>query len=202
MSAKIDTIKNSSGQDLLVNGYPRQPGRIIEYLSSVCDGSSVAVGSGTYKFQNVSTQQLLTATTTTVYAVVRGSVIDYVPPVGTTAVTYRFHFTTYWDTDHAINHYKFFIDNNEVVYARHNRSGRYIEDRYTFTWTIDIGGAANTNTGRQAVWTSSKKLYMMVRNYGSSDDSNLHGTYYWDGGGGGGTAANFSMPQLDIIAAA
>jgi hypothetical protein len=202
MSAKIDTIKNSSGQDLLVNGYPRQPGRIIEYLSSVCDGSSVAAGSGTYKFQSVFTQQLLTATTTTVYAVVRGSVIDYIPPVGTTKVTYRFHFTTYWDTDHAINHYKFFIDNNEVVYARHNRSGRYIEDRYTFTWTINIGGANNTNTGRLATWNTPKKLYMMVRNYGSSDDSNLHGTYYWDGAGGTGTANNFSMPQLDIIAAA
>jgi hypothetical protein len=43
---------------------------------------------------------------------------------------------------------------------------------------------------------------MMVRNYGASNDANLHGTYYWDGGGGTGTAANFSMPQLDIIAAA
>lgn len=198
MSAKIDTIKNSTGQDLLVNGYPRQPGRIIEYLSGACDGSTVAAASGTYQFQNVSTQQVLTATTTTVYAVINGSVIHYVPPPGATRVTYRFHFTTYWDSDHAINHYKFFIDNNEVVYARHNRSGRLIEDRYTFTWTINIGGSDNTNTGRLSTWTTPKKLYMMVRNYGSSDDSNLHGTYYWDGTGGN----NFSMPQLDIIAAA
>lgn len=202
MSAKIDTIKNASGQDLLVNGYPRQPGRIIEYLSGVCDGSSVTVGSGKYNFQSVFTQQVLTATTTTTYAVIKGSVIDYVPPVGATKVTYRFHFATYWDTDHAINHYKFFINNNEVVYARHNRSGRYIEDRYTFTWAINIGGTDNTNTGRLSTWDTPKRLYMMVRNYGASDDSNLHGTYYWDGAGGAGTANNFSMPQLDIIAAA
>jgi hypothetical protein len=202
MSAKIDVLKNSSSQDLLINGYPRRPGRIIEYLSSICDGSQVTVGSGTYRFQSVFTQQVLTATTSTTYTPIKGSVIDYVPPAGATNVTYRFHFTTYWDTDHAINHYKFFIDNNEVVYARHNRSGRYIEDRYTFTWTIKINGTNNTNNGTLATWTAPKTLYMMVRNYGTSDDSNLHGTYYWDGGGGAGTSNNFSMPQLDIIATA
>lgn len=194
MSAKIDIVKNSSGQDLLVDGYPRQPGRIIEYLSSMCDGSTVRVASGVYNFQQVSAAQI----STTTYTTIRGSVIDYVPPVGTTAVTYRYHFTSYWDTDHAINHYKFFIDSEEVVYARHNRSGRYIEDRYSFEWTINIGGTANANTGRQATWTSPKTLYMQFRQYGASDDSNLNGTYYWDGGGGN----QFSMPQLSIIATA
>ena len=194
MSAKIDLIQNSAGQELLVNGYPRQPGRIIEYLTGMCDGSTVRVASGTYRFQQVSAAQI----STTTYTTIRGSVIDYVPPTGTNAVTYRYHFASYWDTDHAINHYKFFIDGEEVVYARHNRSGRYIEDRYSFEWTIDIGGTANSNTGRQAVWTTPKTLYMQFRQYGASNDSNLNGTYYWDGGGGN----QFSMPQLSIIATA
>lgn len=194
MSAKIDIVQNTSGQELLVDGYPRQPGRIIEYLTGMCDGSTVRVASGTYRFQQVSAAQI----STTTYTTIRGSVIDYVPPIGTTAVTYRYHFTSYWDTDHAINDYKFFIDGEEVLFARHNRGGRYIEDRYTFEWVIDIGGTANANTGRQATWTSPKTLYMQFRHYGGSNDSNLNGTYYWDGAGGN----QFSMPQLSIIATA
>ena len=42
---KVDTLKNNLNEDLLVNGYPRKPGQVIEYLSSPCDGSSVTVGS-------------------------------------------------------------------------------------------------------------------------------------------------------------
>jgi hypothetical protein len=160
----------------------------------MCDGSIVRVASGTYQFQQVSAAQI----STTTYTTIRGSVIDYVPPLGTNAVTYRYHFASYWDSDHAINHYKFFIDGEEVVYARHNRSGRLIEDRNSFEWTIDIGGTANANTGRQATWTTPKTLYMQFRQYGASNDANLNGTYYWDGA----TVNQFSMPQLSIIATA
>lgn len=194
MSAKIDVLKNSSGQDLLINGYPRRPGRIIEYLSGMCDGSQVTVASGTYQFQQVSAAQA----SSTAYTTIRGSLIDYVPPVGTTSVTYRFHFSTYWGAAHAINHYKFFIDDAEVVYARHNRSGQYIEDRAVFEWTINIGGVANANTGRQASWPTPKRLYMQVRQYGGSNYANLHGTYYWDGA----TSNQFNMPELSIVATA
>lgn len=194
MSAKIDVVKNSSGQDLLINGYPRRPGRIIEYLTGMCDGGQVTVASGTYQMQQVSAAQA----SSTAYTTIRGSLIDYVPPVGATAVTYRFHFSTYWGAAHAINHYKFFIDDAEVVYARHNRSGQYIEDRAAFEWTINIGGVANTNTGRQASWPTSKRLYMQVRQYGGSNYANLHGTYYWDGAG----SNQFNMPELSIVATA
>lgn len=194
MSATIDTLRNSAGQDLLVNGYPRQPGRIIEYLTGMCDGSTVRTATGEYKFEQVSAIQA----TSTTYTTIRGSAIDYVPPSGATAVTYRYHFATYWVAAHAINDYKFFIDNQEVVYARHNRSGQYIEDRASFEWTINIGGTANANTGRQATWTSLKRLYMQVRQYGGSNYANLNGTTYWDGAG----SNQFSMPQLSIIATA
>lgn len=194
MSAKIDTLKNSSGQDTLVNGYPRRPGRIVEYLTGMCDGSSVTVASGTYRMQQVSAAQA----TSTSYTPIRGSLIDYVPPAGTTAVTYQFHFSTYWGAAHAINHYKFFIDDAEVVYARHCRSGQYIEDRAVFEWTIDIGAADNTSYGRHSVWSTPKRLYMQVRQYGGSNYANLHGTYYWDGAG----SNQFNLPQLTVIATA
>jgi len=191
---KVDTLKNNLNEDLLVNGYPRKPGQVIEYLSSPCDGSQVTVGSGTYTFPNVTGVQ----TSVTSYTDVTGSSITYTPPTGTTRVVYDFHYTMYWSDDHAISHWKFFIDADEVTYARFSRSGRYPEDRYSFVWSIAIGGSANTNTGRQATWTTPKTLKMQWRSYSTGNRRNIHGTTYWDGGG----STQFSMPILTIIAIA
>ena len=191
---KVDTLKNNLNEDLLVDGYPRKPGQVIEYLSSPCDGSQVTVGSGTYTFPNVTGVQ----TSVTSYTDVTGSSITYTPPTGTTRVVYDFHYTMYWSDDHAISHWKFFIDADEVTYARFSRSGRYPEDRYSFVWSIAIGGSANTNTGRQATWTTAKTLKMQWRSYSTGNRRNIHGTTYWDGGG----STQFSMPILTIIAIA
>jgi hypothetical protein len=90
-SLRVDDIKNSAGTAVLVNGYPRQPGQIIEYLSSPCDGSSVTVGSGTYTFQNVTGVQ----TGTDSYVDITGSSLAYTPPTGTTRVKYIFEYNWY-----------------------------------------------------------------------------------------------------------
>lgn len=191
---KATNWQSPAGVDYFVDGYPRRPGQIIEYLSSPCDGSTITGLSGSYVFPNVTTQQ----TTTTAYADITGSSIAYTPPAGTSRVIYKFDYAMRWEQDHAITHAKFFIDSNEVVYARHSRSGRYPEDRVPFEWTINIGGAANTNTGRLESWTSPKTLKMQIRRYGDSNARNLHGTTYWDGG----ASNQFSMPSLTIIAIA
>lgn len=192
---KVDVIQNSAGQDLLVNGYPRRPGQIIELLSSPCDGSLVTVGSGTYTLQNVTSAYALTDA----YTDLPGSVLAYVPPAGTTRVKYAFHFNHYWNGgSHCISHHKFFIDGVEVVYSRHSRSGTYPEGRYTFEWTIAIGGTANPNTGRQATWTTPKTLKMQSRRYGASNSIAVHSTTYWDGTSG----AVLGIPVLEITAIA
>jgi hypothetical protein len=192
---KVDELQNTAGQPLLVNGYPRQPGQIIEVLSSVCDGSSVTVGSGTYTFQNVTTQQGYVGTT---FTDINGSLMSYTPPAGTTRVMYRFTFGTYWVGVHAINGYRFLIDGAEVVFSRHSRSAQYNEDRYAFEWTIAIGGTPNANTGRQGAWTSAKALKLQYNQYGASNYNNLHGTAYWNG-----TNSNqFNIPILTITAIA
>ena len=170
-------------------------GQIIETISSVCDGSTITVQSGTYTIQNVTTQQVYVGAT---YTDITGSSIAYTPPAGTTRVQYEFQFASYWVGEHAINDYIFFIDGVEVVFARHNRSAQYIEDRSTFVWTIPIGGTANANTGRQATWTTPKVMKMQFRNYGASNYANLHGTTYWNGT----TGNQFSMPHIKITAIA
>jgi hypothetical protein len=122
--------------------------------------------------------------------------MSYVPPIGATSVHYSFQYNTQWVADHAINDYKFYIDDAEVTYARHNRSMRYNEDRSTFEWTIQIGGADILANGQLSSWTVPRELYMMVRHYGTSNYSNIHGTYYWDGGAGN----QFGAPILTITA--
>ena len=193
-SLKVDTLKNSQGDDLLVNGYPRQPGQIIEYLASPCDGSLVKVLSGEYTFQQVTGIQVLSVA----YSDVLGSVMAYVPPAGTRQVIYKYVSTMRWEHDHAISHWKFFIDSDEVVQARVSRSGRYPEDRMEFEWVINIGGTANPNTGRQASWTVPKILKLQSRWYSDVNARNLHATVYWDGA----SSAQLSIPLLTILAIA
>lgn len=193
---KTDTVTNSAGKTLLNNGYPYQPGQVIEYLASPCDGSSMVGLSGTYVTTNVTSAQVLTAN----YSFITGSQITYTPPVGTTRVIYRYDFDSYWQTTaHSITHFAFQIEGVEVLYARHCRSMQYLEYRSTFEWIIQIGGEANTNTGRQSTWTTGKTLVMRARRYAAgSNGQDLNGTTYWDG-----IASNqFGQPQISIIAIA
>lgn len=191
---RVNNIDNTAGTDLFVNGYPRQPGQIIEYLSSPCDGSSVTVASGTYTFQNVTGRQNLTAN---VFNDNNGSVISYTPPAGTTRVIYRFTFSMGWDQDHAISYHKFYIDGVEVTNAKFNRSGRYPEDRYSFEWPIAIGGTATPASGRQATWTTPKTLKIMSADYGDSNSRFMHSGNYGQLSGDA-----LSQPTLTIIAIA
>lgn len=174
----------------------RVPGTIIERLSSVCDGSSVTVSSGTYTFQNVTGQQ----GTTNTYTDINGSVLSYNPPPGTKQVKYTYNFSSYWqDAAHSINHYTFLIDGVEVLRSRHNRSAQYNETRDSFEWVINIGGTADSNVGRQSTWTSAKTLKMQVRAYSDGANSaDLNGTFYWNAT----TGNQFNLPVLTIEAIA
>lgn len=191
---RSNIIQSSTGTNFIIDGYPRMPGQIIEYLSSPCDGSTIVGASGSYTWPSVTAQQSDSYS----YIDLNGSSISYTPPAGATRVIYRFEWQSYWGSAHAIAHNKFFIDGTEVLYARHSRSSQYHEGRSPFEWTINIGGVGNTNTGRQASWTTAKIMKIQYRSYGSGDIMYQHGTTYWDGGGGN----QFSMPHLSIIAIA
>ena len=192
---RVANVANAGGTNVLVNGYPTQPGQIIEYLTSPCDGSSVTGLSGSYSTESVTAGMALT----TSYADVTGSSITYTPPAGATKVIYRFNYMISWTDDtHAIVHVKFLIDGVEVLHARRTHASQYFEDTATFEWTVNINGTANANTGRQASWTSPKTLKLSAREYGASDEMALHQTHYWDGAPG----VFFSMPTITIIAIA
>lgn len=168
---------------------------IKEVLTMLCDGGTYTVPSGTYTATNVTAAQSLTTT----YGDVNGSVINYTPPSGTTAVVYEFNFGFCRDTNaFAVAHFKFYIAGTEVVYARHalgaNSSPELVT---TLKYVIPIGGSANTNTGRLASWSGAKELKIQAREYNSStNDAKLFTTFNWDGGPG----QEFSTPTLTITA--
>ena len=162
-------------------------GQILEIVSSVCDGSTV----NGYTFQNVSALQNFT----TSYADVTGSSISYTPPAGTTQVVYEFNYMASFHDNHAIASLKFFIDSDEVVYGRHTYgASTNFHGRLTFKWVINIGGSADTNVGRLASWSGAKTLKLQGREYGSSNESAIHSTAYWENTGTG----QLSIPTLTI----
>lgn len=192
----VNDIQNTAGVTVMSNGYPRQPGQIIEYLTSQCDGSTLTSINGNVVTQNVTAAQDFSTT----YLDVTGSTVTYTPPSWATEVVYQFTCAFAWQTTaHSIQHFKFFIDASEVVFARHNRSSTYLESRHTFEWIIPIGGAANTNTGRQSSWTTPKTLKMQSRRYAAASNGGLlNGTVYWDGV----TSNQFNIPSITLIAIA
>ena len=163
---------------------------IKEQLIMLCDGNDYTVSSGTYTSTSVQRRKQIAS-----YTDIDGSSISYTPPNGTTMVLYEFIFSFTFKDSGPIGHFKFFIDSNEVTYARQPISGtgnphQPVSSRFA----ISIGGTADTTTGRQATWTTAKTLKMQVRMYGGNNECRLHESKYWDG-----SASNqIHMPKLMV----
>lgn len=201
--ANINKLNSKSGSALLLNNDVEvngtitkeyRPGEVIEMLSSPCDGSTVEGISGSYTWPNVSAFQNILSTS---YVDLTGSEISYLPPAGASKVIYDLYFSTTAYDAHPIAHYKFYIDADEVTNARFDMSARdYHEIKGSLKWTINIGGIADTDTGRQASWTVAKTLKVQVRAYTGSSQQRAHALRYWDG-----VPANiFTQPVLTLTA--
>ena len=169
-----------------------ETGQVLEYITGVCDGNTVTTPHGSYTLTNVAARQTLSAS----YAVDNGSSIDYTPPANTKKVLYRFSFVNAFNNNHAIEHFKFYIDSSEVTLARTSIGAQYKEMLINFEWVMDIGTSTNSTTGRFTSWTANKTLQMRARYYGGSNDGWLHESYYWDGG----ASSQLHKPTLTIIA--
>ena len=109
----VDTIEpKTSGEVVSING---KKGQVLEILTSLCDGSTVEVASGSYTFQNVTALQ----DGTTSYVDLTGSTLSYKPPAGTKKVIYEFTYIFARTADTGpLGHHKFFIDDVEATNAR------------------------------------------------------------------------------------
>ena len=169
-----------------------ETGQVLEYITGVCDGTTVTTPHNTYTLTNVASDTQVT----TSYAVLNGSSIAYTPPANTKKVLYRFSFATNFNDDHGILHIKFYIDSNEVTLARTESAGQYLGQFVNFEWVMDIGNSTNSTTGRFTSWTSNKTLQLRVREFGASNEVAVNSTRYWDGG----STRQLHKPTLTIIA--
>ena len=183
---KVDSIEPANS----VTGLKGMP---IEVLAGVCDGTAVTVQSGTYTLSEVTAKLQLT----TAYVDVTGSSIDYTPPSGTSRVIYEFMHQFGWSNDHAISHWKLFLDGAEVTDARHSLSGRYPERIEHHKWVFSIGVSNTAATGAVLNWDTARNIKLQAREYGSGNGfDRVHSTVYWDGGG----SEEISKPILQITA--
>ena len=165
----------------------------LEQHMGMNDGSTRALSMGTFTFPNITSSNDINTTT---YTDMPFSVATYKPPSGAIGVQYEITYSVAWANDHSINHHKLYVDSTEILYGRHNISGRYREGLYSFRWYFAIGGSTNNNTGRFASWNSNKVIKLKARNYGGSNRGIYHYTQYWDGN----TGHQFFKPMIKITA--
>ena len=153
-------------------------GEIIENLELTCTGQAQTVLSGAYTPQNVTGVQNLTST----YADVTGSTLAYTPPAGTTRVVFTFGCQVSYKDTNAISHWKLFLDSDEVTAFRRSASASIGEIFHSLSWIFTIGGSAVTATGVVESWGSAKTIKLQSREFGSSNEAELHTTTNFDGG--------------------
>ena len=169
---------------------------VLEHIAGQCDGSTRACNFGTFTFPNITS--VPGNFNTDVYQ--QMIAVSYKPPAGAIGVEFNFHFSGSWRGDtHAIQHFKFFVDSNEITNARFNTSNRYYENLCSFRYYITIGGSGNDYpVGRLENWNSAKTLEMKTRAYQANGNrvADMYGTYYWDGAN---SPQQFKQPQMEII---
>ena len=181
--------------NLLLQNNNTGTGRILETFSGFCNGSSFSVLSGTYALEAVTATQKLTGTT---LVDITGSTINYVPPAGTKTVLYEFTMQVSAVDSHGIGHFRSYIDSVEVTNAKISISANTIIQGI-FTQKIAIqcnAGTNNIDDAQFTSWTASKEIKIQGRSYSTSNEVEVHGTYYWDGAG----SNQFIKPRLQITA--
>ena len=168
--------------------------RILEQVSAPCTGESVMTSFGPRATTQVTGVQNLTSS----YANLNGSIFTYRPPTGTHTVIYKFVYQISNHDADGIAHFRFYIDADEILYARHTNRADDFQSRVQFEWPIriDPSQATDLNHGRLQSWDEDKILKLGVREYNSSYEMKLHVTNNYDGAG----TDQFSMPVITISA--
>lgn len=191
-----DVLKNGSTPGTLEFGpIPTKPGQVIEQISTLCNGRSVTVGSGTYTIPSVTAVQYPGDS----FVDVTGSSFTYTPPSGTNTVIYEFKFHIgYYSTYAPLGHFKFFLDSTEVTAVRESIYG-YYDTSHIMRVPLSLNNSTeDIANGKVGSWTSNKTMKVQARRYTSSFPPALHRSYYWEGTGN----PFFTMPTLEITSIA
>ena len=172
-------LKNGSTPGTLEFAQPKaQPGQVIETISSICNGRSVTVGSGTYTITDVTGPQYPGVT----YVDVDGSSFTYTPPSDTNTVVYEFHqYIGYAGTTAPLGHFKFYLDSTEVTCMR-STSYMYYDGYHVMRIPLSLNNATeDIANGKVGSWTSNKTMKLQARSYGTTYTMGLNRVYHWEG---------------------
>ena len=174
------TLPDDSGNGVIKTSTHPSSNQILEQFWLTADGGSIVTANGTVTTTNVTANQTITTT----HAEITGSSLTYTPPTGTTLVIYEYDaLVSNDDQARFLLHYKLQIDGTDVTDSRdicYHEPNDY-QYHLNFKYPIHIGGSADTDTGRQASWTSNKVLRIMGREWDSDYDVLMHKLGYWDG---------------------
>ena len=139
---------------------PTKPGQVIEQISTLCNGRSVTVGSGTYTVPSVTAVQYPGDS----FVDVTGSSFTYTPPSGTNTVIYEFKFHIgYYSTYAPLGHFKFFLDSTEVTAVRESIYG-YYDGFHIMRVPLSLNNSTeDIANGKVGSWTSNKTMKVQAR---------------------------------------
>ena len=183
--------------------------QVLEQFCAQADGSTHSLSGGSHTMTNVTAGVSLTTT----WEDIGGSVVNYLPPTGTTKVIFDINFfARKISTASGILFVCMSIDDTANINALLQNSVGSEQHNIHYRSVIHIGASytGGANVGQFTSWNSAKKLSVKARDYSNSYNMQLHETAHtphanWltDGfdAGTAGSGVNFIMkPVIQITA--
>ena len=160
-------------------------GEIIEVITGYADGRTLA-GQATsagaarnFALENVTAAQLLS----TSYQKVTGSLVTYLPPVGTKTVEIEYGiYVGYGGDSTGVMHHKLSVGGTNVTLTHMTHRDDGALNKYVILKSIlTVDGSGDVAAGNVDDWDSALAIQLEAREYGSSSEIKLHRTHYMDG---------------------
>ena len=183
--------------------------QVLEQFCAQADGSTHSLSGGSHTMTNVTAGVSLTTT----WEDIGGSVVNYLPPTGTTKVIFDINFfARKISTASGILFVCMSIDDNANINALLQNSVGSEQHNIHYRSVIHIGASytGGASVGQFTSWNSAKKLSVKARDYSNSYNMQLHETAHTPhanwltsgfAAGTAGSGTNFIMkPVIQITA--
>tara|TARA_R110000822_G_scaffold71855_4_gene172873 strand:- start:5471 stop:6565 length:1095 start_codon:yes stop_codon:yes gene_type:complete len=181
------SLPNASGTVALdgVNQTAYRTGEVIEIITGYADGSTISGQATTagaarnFALEDVTAAQELTIS----YAKINGTLVTYLPPVGTKTLEIEYGiFVGYAADSTSVMHHKLSVGGTYVTNTRMTHRDDSAMNKYVVLKSIlTVDGSGDVAAGNVDSWSSAIALQLDGREYGGSSEAKLHLTHYYDG---------------------
>ena len=160
-------------------------GEVIEIITGYADGSTISGQATTagvarnFALEDVTAAQELT----TSYAKINGTLVTYLPPVGTKTIEIEYGiFVGHGADSTCVMHHKLSVGGTYVTNTRMTHRDDSAMNKYVVLKSIlTVDGSGDVAAGNVDSWSSAIALQLDGREYGASSEAKLHITRYYDG---------------------